>query len=200
MLRACTVAVAAVAACGAWAAEPVDLLFNTPHLRDAAPGSTLSYEHTRVSDPGLGIGPDFDRAIALEVGEGVATRFVMDAGAAPRAYPVEDGVPGNPLLMVMLENTLRAVAQATGGSPFYLRNRMREALDDGWQVLEPDHRFALRPFALDKNRARLGPFADLELRFDVAQDAPGMLVAMSAEAGPPDRPIYREEIRLDPTR
>ncbi|SEA42689.1 hypothetical protein [Rubrimonas cliftonensis] len=181
------------------AAEPVDLLFNTPHMAEVAPGRTLRYDHDRASDPALGIGPDLDAVIAVETGDGRATRFVMDADGAPRGFDVSEGVPGNPLLAVFLENTLRASAKATGGSPFYLRNRMREALADRLETVEQDHVFAMRPFAGDANATRLGDFEQLVMTFEVSVDAPGMLVALSAQAGPDEAPVYREEIRLETT-
>lgn len=179
------------------AAEPMDLLFNTPHLRDVAPQSRLRYEHVRASDPALGLGEDFTHAIVLSIGEGAQPEsFTIDAeGPAPRTYDVNPGVPGNPLLMVFLENAVRSVATATGGSEFYLRNRMREGLRDG--LREEDGALTMRPFAQDANRARMGALADMAIRFEVRPEAPGMLVAMTAEAGPEGAPIYREEIRYD---
>jgi hypothetical protein len=178
------------------AAGPLDLLFNTPHMRDVPAGSTLVYDHVRASNPALGLGEDFDSSIRIVMGEGAAAQFTMDAdGPAPRTFDVNAGVPGNPLLMVFLENAVRSVAKATGGSEFYLRNRMKEALRDG--LREEDGAFVMRPFAQDAQRARMGALADMALRFEVSETSPGMLVALRAEAGPQDNPVYREEIRYD---
>lgn len=183
---------ALLAGAGAAAAGPVELLFQTAHLASVAPGATLRYAHTRASDSKLAIGPDLSEVIAVEVGEGRATRFVLDADGAPRPYQVDKGVPGNPMLAVMLENVLRATAKATGGSPFYLRNRIRDAM--GARLAEAEAGvFTVRPFASDAQAARMGPFAEMELRFEVRAEAPGMLVSLSAVAGE----AYSEEIRLD---
>lgn len=181
----------------AQAADPVDLLFNTPHMQGVEAGATLRYDHTRVSNPRFGIGPDFDRAIALTMGETQAESFTVDADGAARTYQVSNGVPGNPLLMVFLEYAVRTLAQATGGSEFYFRNRMREALNDRLTA-EDDGALVMRPFAEDANRGRMGDFADMVVRFELSESAPGMLVAMRAEAGPADAPAYREEIRYEP--
>jgi hypothetical protein len=189
----------ALAAAQSAAAGPSDLLFNTPHMQSVEPGATLRYGHMRRSEPRLGIGPDFDQTIALAMGQAQAESFTLDADGAPRTFGVNDGVPGNPLLMVFLENALRSVATATGGSPFYLRNRMREALADGLTV-EPDGALAMRPFVADANRDKLGAFADMSLRFTLSEQSPGMFVAMRAEAGPADAPVYAEEIRFDAAR
>jgi hypothetical protein len=188
----------ALAAHAAAAEGPSDLLFATPHLAGVAPGAVLRYDHVRHSDPAIGIGPDLDQAIALTMGDAGAASFTLDADGAPRSFDVDSKVPGNPLLMVFLENALRSVASATGGSPFYLRNRMREALAGG--LTEDGDRIVMKPFENDANRARLGAFADMALSFELSQATPGMIVAMRAEAGPADAPIYAEEIRYEAAR
>jgi hypothetical protein len=92
---------------------------------------------------------------------------------------------------------VRTTAQATGGSPFYLRNRIREALGERLTAVEPDAVFSMKPFEGDENAPKLGAFEGLEMVFELSPDAPGMVVAMRAVAGPEDAPVYREEIRLD---
>jgi hypothetical protein len=198
-MRRTIVALCAALAFGAAHAEPADMLFNTPHLAGVSAGSALVYDHVRHSDPALGIGPDFDQAIAVRMGEGAAESFTLNAeGTTPRTFDVNDGVPGNPLLMVFLENALRSVSQATGGSPFYLRNRMREAL--AGSLVEEDGALTMQPFLNDENREKLGVFADMALRFEVSETTPGMLVSMVAQAGPAEAPVYKEEIRYEAVR
>lgn len=196
MRRTLMTAVAAFSAFAAMAAAPLDLLFETPHMQSLEAGETLRYAHVRTADPALGLGEDFRQVIALEMGQGQAARFTLDAEGAKRVYPVAEGVPGNPLLMVFLENTLRTVAKATGGSEFYLRNRIRFALRDNLAA-EPDGALTIHPFLNDPNRAKMGPFGDLEMRFEVSEAQPGMLVALRARAGDAGAPAYVEEIRLE---
>ena len=52
------------------------------------------------------------------------------ARATDKPQPVGTFPAGvaNPLLLYFLETTVRATAEATGGSPYYIRNRIREAL------------------------------------------------------------------------
>jgi len=196
-----TLMAAALALCAfpALAAAPLDLLFETPHMRAVQAGETLRYAHVRAADPALGVGPDFRQVIALEMGPTQAARFTLDAEGAARVYPVADGVPGNPLLMVLLENTLRTMANVTGGSAFYLRNRIRFALRDGI-VAGDDGALTIHPFENDPNRAKMAAFGDLEMRFEVSEDRPGMIVALRARAGDAARPAYLEEIRLENAR
>ena len=101
--------------------------------------------------------------VAGEAGRRVArVDWRPDGRAVSEVSLPADG--GHPVLLMFLETTLRAMAEATGGSPFYIRNRMREAL--GADVpLEPVEVMVdgapaaavaatFRPFAADPHRAR----------------------------------------------
>ncbi|MGF1551436.1 MAG: hypothetical protein ACFBWO_02900 [Paracoccaceae bacterium] len=219
LLAAAFTAGAAVA--GAAPDRPLDWLFSTPHLEGLGAGVTLHYAHSREAAPATRLGSDFTHRVELSTGEagqdGAVPVFVtMDADGRARRLDTFRGVPGNPMLMVFLEAVVDAVSRATGGSPFYLRNRMREALRDDLasqpMILQvgsarlPARALSVRPFEGDKNAAALGPFEAMSLRFVVAEEAPGMLVAMTAATeatlgeGDEARPVYIEEIRLDPTR
>ena len=58
-----------------------------------------------------------------------ALRLVREATARPHAgRHASRPASANPLLLYFLETTVRAMAEATGGSPYYIRNRIREAL------------------------------------------------------------------------
>ena len=112
------------------------------------------------------------RLEAVETGGGTALGW-CGAPTESRA-PVGGFPPGvaNPVLLYFLETTVRAMAEATGGSPYYIRNRVREAfvaadLGPGGDP-EAAHAVTLSPFAQDPNRAKMGLFADLvlRLRFD----------------------------------
>lgn len=89
--------------------------------------------------------------------------------------PVSDFGAGSaaPAMIWFLEGVVRDMAEATGGSPFYIRNRIREALaaSDTPEVV---------PFAADPNRDKMGAFADLALRFDLRE---GRLFSLSADGG-----------------
>ncbi|PIP97003.1 MAG: hypothetical protein COW75_09155 [Rhodobacterales bacterium CG18_big_fil_WC_8_21_14_2_50_71_9] len=91
------------------------------------------------------------------------------------------------------------MANVTGGSAFYLRNRIRFALRDGI-VAGDDGALTIHPFENDPNRAKMAAFGDLEMRFEVSEDRPGMIVALRARAGDAARPAYLEEIRLENAR
>jgi hypothetical protein len=188
------------------AAAPIDQLFSTPHLAALTADRPIAYRHLRT---GGGAGAkDLDEVITLQRGADEAHVLVtMDAEGQPRPTTFR-GMTGNPILMIFLEDVVRTVSDAAGGSPFYLRNRIKAAMRDrmteepvtaefgGGEVTA--HRIALHPFAGDAHTEELGRFADLELSFLLADAAPGSFLSLAASAG--DAGTYSEEIRLDETR
>ncbi len=92
------------------------------------------------------------------------------AGAIDRTigpFPISSG---DPVLTFFLEQTTRDMAALTGGSPFYIRNRMKEALFQGGEVTKTDDGItaSFQPFAQDANAARMNGFQSLTLTFVMA--------------------------------
>jgi hypothetical protein len=210
LLLALTLVAAATTASAAEAA-PLDRLFSTPHLATLTADRPITYRHVRTHLPDAA-GTPLDEVITLERGaDGAGVVVTMDAGGTPRPSAFR-GMTGNPILMVFLESVVKEVSEATGGSPFYLRNRIKDALRDSLaeETVSAEfagapveaHRIALRPFEGDAHAAELGTFADLELAFVLADAAPGSFLSLLATAGanPGEAPAYSEEIRLDETR
>lgn len=74
---------------------------------------------------------------------------------------------GDPVLTFFLERTARDISALTGGSPFYIRNRMKDALFHGGGLTPQGDMVEARflPFKGDPNAPRMGGFDTLELRF-----------------------------------
>ncbi len=74
---------------------------------------------------------------------------------------------GDPVLTFFLEQTARDMAGLTGGSPFYIRNRIKDALFRGGQITQQGQQSvaSFTPFADDPNGARMGGFQTLTLTF-----------------------------------
>jgi len=115
---------------------------------------------------------------------------------------------GNPMIMVFYETVVRDMAEAAGGSPDYIRNRVKEALIqptdmtagetivDGRMVATQTIR--MNPFAGDPNIDRMKGFGDLELRVTMSEDVPGWYTHLLAEASGGE--VYKSELtflRLD---
>lgn len=169
-----------------------DLVFRSGTLDGLPEGTELSYdgEATAVASSEedwrrfvVALGPD-DRALV----EGLAAEG-EGPGQSLGQYPA---TIGNPIAMLFLERTVNSISEQTGGSPYYIRNRIREALAGPGEVEEvtvpwdggtiPATEVALRPFAEDARRAQLGAFADLEIRVVVSEAVPGWYVSLNAEA------------------
>lgn len=99
-------------------------------------------------------------------------------------YPTSGG---DPAVVFFLENAARDVAALTGGSPFYIRNRIKDALFRGGEVTRGDGRVTvtLHPFASDPNLSRLHGFETLQLRFVMGDDPKSPIRAMTAETTAP---------------
>lgn len=99
-------------------------------------------------------------------------------------FPVSGG---DPVVVYFLETTVRDMASLTGGSPFYIRNRIREALSTGGKVVETDGvtTVEVRPFEDDANRSRMGGFDTLALRFVIDADAGAPIREMVATTETP---------------
>ena len=145
------------------------------------------------------------------LGQGTITLSqVTDPADGKAALPLAEATPritrkigpfpisgGDPSLTFFLESVARDMAALTGGSPFYIRNRLKDALFRGGEVgTENGRKVAIfRPFADDPNRDRMFGFDSLTLRF-VLDEPARPIRQMLAETGPlaGGRPAYRNDM------
>jgi hypothetical protein len=176
-----------------------DLLM-APGVFAAAPdGPVLAYRHDRTL-PGGPLPEIQDGRLFVTAATGTEGRELVvtrgGEGAAPLPVASFPATGTNPALLFFLETTVRVMAEATGGSPFYIRNRMREALaaaDLG--ATENPRTVVLQPFATDPNRPRMGGFADLTLGFRFDPTDPGRILELSADT-PAPKGGYHERLVL----
>lgn len=183
-----------------WAGEAGDLVFAERgpwQLRDRQ----LNWQLTRTGPEGIpGFQPVGDGLVTLHEISGPDTeapelRLTEATDTRSRdigPFPVSGG---DAALTFFLENTARDMAALTGGSPFYIRNRMKDALRSGGTV---EHRqdgtiTTFHPFANDPNAARMQGFATLELRFTFDQPTAPIrqMLAQTSAA-----PLYHHEMTL----
>jgi hypothetical protein len=174
----------------ACASETYDLIFRSGTLQELSEGDRLEYRS--VAEP--------DRAVAGGLGEALVWLTLMpgnraalerSAGGRESLLGQFDAEVGNPIAMYFLERTVRTVAEATGGSPFYIRNRIKESLLEAERIARAPTRWdgraieateiVLAPFKDDEHRAELGAFADLEITVIVSDEAPGWYRSIRAE-------------------
>ncbi|SES96233.1 hypothetical protein [Paracoccus homiensis] len=84
-------------------------------------------------------------------------------------FPVSGG---DPVLTFFLEQTTRDMAALTGGSPFYIRNRIKDAVFRGGDITPDQNGRTARfqPFADDPNAERMHGFQTLTLTFHLDDD------------------------------
>lgn len=213
------VTAAAILGCGAasaaetGAAPAYDILFRTGTLDAVSREAELVYARevtntlfpeAEARDSGTvtlrfdAEGEDGGDAI-LEFGQGDKHRGI---GRFPASV-------GNPMIMYFVESVARDMAETAGGSPFYIRNRIKEALTRPAEEKPGQVAFAggkvaavtvtLHPFADDPNRGRMRGFADLALSVTMSDDVPGWYHTLAAEvpgAGT-GGPVYATTLRLE---
>lgn len=177
--------------------DPVtDLLFAEGQLATLPAGQEIRYTHQRTGREVADFRPVTAGSIVLTRGEGGLALTITSDGRSQSLDRPSDG--GNPVLMVFLESVTRSMAAQTGGSPFYIRNRIKDALRAGGELSEDSEAqqrtITLRPFLKDPNHDRMGGFAELTLRFILSDTVPGRFLSLQAET--PAATGYSETITL----
>ena len=193
-----------------------DLIFRTGTLADQKEGATLRYgrEIINAAHPEPG---QRRRSEAVLLSIAADDKALLRAEIDGKHRPI-GGFPasvGNPLAMYFMEATVRNLAAVTGGSPFYIRNRVKEALIKGTAVTQGIGRFdgadvatkiiTMYPFRDGESRRLMGPFGALELRFTVSDAVPGWYLSLAAAT--PDQGdttgagrLYSDRIAAEPSK
>ena len=184
-------------------------LFARAALNGISDGAAITYDHAREIAPGGPVKPltNGEIRISIHLSETGERETALAMGPAGKVRPKSTfpASSGNPLVPIFLESALRTMATVTGGSKFYIRNRIKEALGSGGAMEDvelemngtnvPALHIVFRPFANDKNRDRMGAFADLKLHFYVSEAVPGDVVKFLATTGGETGEVgYRETI------
>jgi hypothetical protein len=213
MRRLAALVLALALAAPAVAGEAQDRLFAVGLLEAVPTGAHLVYSHSRGGSydtarlPAIAEG---EVEVVIAEGErGRTAELTLREGGETRSQLALPADGGSPVLLLFLETGVRSVAALTGGSPFYIRNRMREALarQDRREPAEVEiagrtvagERVAFRPFENDPNRERMGALADLELSVVVAAGIPGRFarLELAAGAGPDGEPLFSEAMAFE---
>ena len=185
-----------------WAADaqmepkPYDLLFRNGTLGDIPADRALVYDRdvqnsltpaAATRDTGLVV-------LGIEEGERPQAELQFRQDSKHRNLGSFPASVGNPIIMYFVETVVRDMAESVGGSPFYIRNRVKESL------LRPAERaesaegvsLTLRPFDGDPNAARMQGFDRLALTVTMSDEVPGWYRSLRADVPGADggAPIY----------
>ena len=151
-----------------------DLLVQGPAVPGFVPIKDGSVRLARTIDPA-----DGQPVLQVTRDTGTDTRRIGP-------FPISGG---DPVLVLFLEQTARDMAALTGGSPFYIRNRIKDAVFRGGRIARRDGQAiaVFHPFADDPNAARMGGFDTLTLTFvlDGNPKAPIRQMLAETEGGTP---------------
>lgn len=188
------------------AGETYDLIFKTGTLADVPKEAGLEYSRdvAVATDPDLGARNT--GAVQLSFEPEDMARLTFAQGEKSRNLGAFPATVGNPIIMYFVETVLRDVAQAAGGSPFYIRNRIKDSLLQTAEITEISvaldgeqiaaRQITLRPFENDKNRAKMKGYGDLALTFTMSEDVPGWYQSLVASVPGTDAPIYQNALVL----
>ncbi|MBK5933295.1 hypothetical protein [Rhodovulum imhoffii] len=188
-------AMGAALAAGAQETKSYDLLFRNGTLDTVGRDAALVYRREVTSPlvPGAETRDSGHVMLSFSADDMSMVELTLKQAGGDRVLGRFPASVGNPMIMYFYESVIRDMAEAAGGSPFYIRNRVKEALGSpaetqaGQAVLNgrviPTTTISLRPFESDPNRDRMKGFDDLVLRVAMSDEVPGWYVSLIAEAG-----------------
>lgn len=175
-----------------------DLLFRDGTLDNIAKTHTLVYarsvQNTYVPDT-----PARDTGrieLGFDGGEPLQAHLEFKQEDKHRGLGNFPASVGNPIVMYFVETVVRDMAENVGGSPFYIRNRVKEALIHPAEVEHTTVDFkgakiaatqvTLRPFRDDPNWQRMRGYNDLALEVTMSEEVPGWYYSLVAVVPEPD--------------
>jgi len=192
----------------AHSAETYDLIFKQGTLSDLSQETNLVYDkavsiQNNPEDAALNSGQ-----IRLSFIEDDVAALKFEKGQKYRALGKFPASVGNPIIMYFVETVVRDVAANAGGSPFYIRNRIKESLVKFAEIRSekqsfgsqevPVQQITLRPFLGDKNIGKMQGYGELEMTFTMSEDVPGWYYSLVATANGPSGDVYSNALTLTP--
>lgn len=194
------------------AQETYDLIFKNGTLSDIAKESILVYdrniqirEQKEASEREVG-------KIQLSFEPEDMARLKFHKGEKFRNLGEFPATVGNPIIMYFVESVIRDVSRNAGGSPFYIRNRIKASLLQKVPIEDvalpfggndiPAKQITLRPFLNDKNRSKMRGYEDLALTITMSDKVPGWYYSLVADTKPSkgEGPVYTNALKLVPER
>ncbi|MBS7544936.1 hypothetical protein KHC19_17735 [Ancylobacter oerskovii] len=189
--------------------DPVELFFETPYLAKLPDGSQVSYTYAHTTAR-KDLGDSFDESMQLTLVPAPEDAAKQIAKVDIRRGEAEQGAGpfpalSNPLTLVLLEREAKEITELSKGSPYYIRNRLREALATakvepatfdykgktitGWKMI-------MTPFAEDPHKQQLAELINRRYEFLFSDEVPGGLYAARVATPQADGKANLIETRL----
>lgn len=190
-------------------AKSYNLLFREGTLEEIKRDEALIYKRTVQNSltPDTAARDTGDIALSLNDPNNKLARLEFRSDNKKRGLGVFPVSVGNPMIMYFYETVIRDMAESAGGSPHYIRNRVKEALvrPSDTEVGEAMYQgqmvktqtIRMRPFEEDPNTERMKGFGALELKVVMSDEVPGWYLMLTADAGVGDDIVYHSEIAFD---
>ncbi len=190
--------------------QTYDLLFRSGTLDGLPRDAALIYDR-HVTNSYVPAAEERDSGrVELEFGGGEperATLMFRNDQNKHRSLGAFPASVGNPIIMFFVETVVRDMAESAGGSPFYIRNRVKEALIQPAEITGEAVPFdgrdvaaravTLRPFADDPNAPAMQGFGDLEITVTMSDEIPGWYQKLEAVVpGEDGAPRYASTLSL----
>ncbi len=193
---------------------PYDLLFKTGTLDDIPAQSALIYARDVINTltPEAATRDTGQIELGLAGGDPPQASLKFTQGGKYRNLGQFPASVGNPIILYFVETVVRDMAESAGGSPFYIRNRVKESLVAPGMMEEGEIRYAdeavaghtvtLSPFEGDPNSDRMKGFGALRLEITMSEAVPGWYHTLRAYVPGPegDAPIYSSTLIYKDTR
>lgn len=196
------------------AAETYDLLFRTGTLDGISRETALTYERKVSARANEEIASRESGTVRLAFVPDDMAELTFRQGDRHRTIGSFPANVGNPMILYFVESIVRDMAATSGGSPFYIRNRIKAALERKNPVREETLEtedgsletttVTLQPFADDPNRDQMMGFGDLVLTVTMSDQVPGWYYELRADTVSPEQssadadevPVYANFIRF----
>lgn len=190
---------------------PYDLLFKGGTLDEIDRDATLIYQRavTNTLNPAAQTRDSGEIALSFAGESDSMAHLEFRQGERHRGLGRFPATVGNPMIMYFYESVVRDMAESAGGSPFYIRNRVKESLVQDTEIETGQATVGdktvetqivrLHPFEGDPNIDSMKGFGELELTMVMSPQVPGWYLSLTAEASEGDdtAPVYRSAVTFD---
>lgn len=189
--------------------DTASLLFSNPDWAVAPAGTKITYAYSRKTAPEFGASFDDTIGVSLEPGDSAADRKVevrMFSGGRQLPAGPFDSMSTNPVLLLVFEDHLQALAKIFQANPRYIKNAIRKAWREAATIVDvpltvggktvAGTRITIRPFLNDAEKDRMKGLDGMTYVVDIADSVPGEIVAIDIHT-PDGAPKFSETLHYE---